>query len=173
MNTQNDASMFIGEGFVGEGVNAAHVNIMLGPKSGPVGQAFVNALAMPRQGHCPFMVIIKPGVPVKPATVYANKAEISGDLHGNATWGASQAGIAKAITEALLEGTLPKESENNWSIVVAPWVNPSCDDLDAIFKNNYEATQTAIKNAMSSNSEIDKLKVALSQLGNPFYQPKS
>lgn len=165
-------SMFVGEGFVGNGVNAAHINIILGPREGPVGQAFVNSLAMPRQGHCPFMVIIKEGVPVKPATLYANKAEIAGEMHGNATWGASQAGIAKAITEALLNGTLPPEAEDGWCIVVAPWVNPNCDDLDAIFDNNYQACQTAIKAAMHHLPKTDDLKAALNQLGNPFYQPK-
>lgn len=164
--------MLIGEGFVGNGVNAAHINIMLGPRNGPVGQAFVNSLAMPRQGHCPFMVIIKEGVPVKPATLYANKAEIVGEMHGNATWGASQAAIAKAITEALLDGTLPEEAENEWCIVVAPWVNPSCDDLDAIFNNNYQACQTAIKAAVQHLPAKTEIEKALTELGNPFYQPK-
>lgn len=46
-------TMLIGEGFEGPGVNAAHVNMMLGPKSGPAGQAFVSALASPSQGHAP------------------------------------------------------------------------------------------------------------------------
>lgn len=117
-------TMLIGEGFEGPGVNAAHVNMMLGPKSGPAGQAFVSALASPSQGHAPFMLIVKPGVPVKPMTVYSNKAPIENEFHGNATWGASQAGIAKAITEALLEGELPEEAENEWTIVTANWVNP-------------------------------------------------
>ncbi|SET23287.1 formaldehyde-activating enzyme [Thorsellia anophelis] len=165
--------MYIGEGFVGNGVNAAHINIILGPRNGPVGQAFVNSLAMPRQGHCPFMVIIKEGVPVKPATLYANKAEITGELHGNATWGASQAGIAKAITEALLSGVLPKEAEDEWCVVVAPWVNPSCDNLDEIFDNNYKACQTAIAAAMAFLPIKQDVALALNELGNPFYQPKS
>ncbi len=164
-------SLYIGEAFVGTGVNAAHINIMLGPREGVVGQAFVNSLAMPRQGHCPFMVIIQPGVPVKPATLYANKAEISGEMHGNATWGASQAGIAKAITESLLAGVLPQEAENEWCVVVAPWVNPSCNDLDEIFNNNYVACQQAIKAAMQPQSEHALLVQAIQQLGNPFYQP--
>lgn len=164
--------MYIGEGFEGNGINAAHINIMLGPRDGVVGQAFVNSLAAPRQGHCPFMVIIKQNVPVKPMTLYANKAEINGDMHGNATWGASQAAIAKAITEALLAGTLPAEAENEWCIVVAPWVNPSCDDLDEIFNNNYKACTHAINSAMNGLPNKETLKTALQDLGNPFYTPK-
>lgn len=165
--------MYIGEGFEGNGANAAHINILIGPRKGTVGQAFANSLAMPRQGHCPFMVIVKQNVPVKPMTLYANKSEIQGEMHGNATWGASQAGIAKAITEALLSNVLPAESENEWCIVVAPWVNPQCDDLDEIFINNYRACTTAIAAAMNGFPTKDTLANALSQLSNPFYTPKS
>ena len=37
--------MQIGEGFSGDGVNAAHINSMLGAKDGPVGVAWATALA--------------------------------------------------------------------------------------------------------------------------------
>ncbi len=45
--------MYIGEGFAGNGVNAAHINIMIGPRDGVVGQAFAASLASPSQGHYP------------------------------------------------------------------------------------------------------------------------
>ncbi|KTC56165.1 aldehyde-activating protein, partial [Pseudomonas fluorescens ABAC62] len=124
-----ELDLYIGEGFEGPGVNAAHINILIGPRNGPAGQAFANSLASPSQGH----------YPVKPMTLYVNKAAINSDLHGNATWGASQAGIAKAVLEALLDGTLPPEAEDEWAIVTANWVNPACDDLDAVYLNNYNA----------------------------------
>ena len=37
--------MFIGESFVGDGVNAAHINVVLGRRDGPVGTAWATALA--------------------------------------------------------------------------------------------------------------------------------
>lgn len=165
--------MFIGEGFEGNGVNASHINIMIGPRDGVVGQAFSSSLASPSQGHCPFMVVIKPNVPAKPMTLYVNKAEISGELHGNATWGASQAAIAKAVTEALLEGILPAEAEDEWCIVTANWVNPSCDDIDEVYRNNYLACTQAIRAAMEKLPTRRQLTQALPQLGNPFYTPKA
>ena len=42
-----DTDMQIGEGFAGDGVNAAHINTVLGPKDGPVGTAWATALATP------------------------------------------------------------------------------------------------------------------------------
>ena len=81
-------------------------------------------------------------------TLYVNKAPIESDFHGPATWGASQAGIAKAVAEALENGTLPPEAENDWVVVSANWVNPKTDDLDAVFENNYKACRNAIVAAM-------------------------
>jgi 5,6,7,8-tetrahydromethanopterin hydro-lyase len=164
--------MYIGEGFAGDGVNASHINIMIGPRNGVVGQAFSTSLATPSQGHCPFMVVIKPNVPAKPMTLYVNKAAIGSDLHGNATWGASQAAIAKAVTEAQLQGTLPPEAEDEWCIVTANWVNPGCTDLDEVFANNYRACKVAIEAAMEKLPGRQQLINALPELGNPFYSPK-
>jgi|GEM_PF-2055020 len=56
------------------------------------------------------------------------------DVHGNATC-ASQAGIARVVAEALGNGTLPPEAENDWVVVTADWVNPGTDNLDAVFAN--------------------------------------
>ena len=58
--------MFIGESLVGESPNAAHINLYIGPRTGPVGTALATAAAAPRQGYIPFMVVMKPNVPVKP-----------------------------------------------------------------------------------------------------------
>jgi 5,6,7,8-tetrahydromethanopterin hydro-lyase len=165
--------VYIGEGFAGPGVNAAHINIMIGPRNGPVGQAFTNSLSSPSQGHVPFMVVAQPNVPVKPATLYVNKADIRGDLHGNATWGASQAAIARAVTEAMLDGTLPPEAENEWCVVTANWVNWSCDDLDAVYENNYVACKTAIHAAMNGLPKLDDIAKIKDQISNPFYTPKA
>ncbi|KAF0864495.1 formaldehyde-activating enzyme [Pseudomonas sp. LD120] len=165
--------LYIGEGFAGPGVNAAHINILIGPRNGPAGQAFANSLASPSQGHCPFMVIAQPNLPVKPMTLYVNKAAIASELHGQATWGASQAGIAKAVLEALLDGSLPAEAEDQWAIVTANWVNPDCDDLDAVYLNNYTACRTAIRAALAGQPERARLAEEVNHISNPFYTPKA
>ena len=52
----------IGESYVGEGMEAAHVNTVLGERSGPVGVAWTTALATPTRGHAPFLAVIRPGL---------------------------------------------------------------------------------------------------------------
>lgn len=166
--------VYIGEGFEGPGVNAAHINIVMGPRSGPAGNAFATALASPSPGHIPFMVVAQPNIPVKPVTLYVNKATVGvNDMHDNATWGASQAGIAKAITESLLDGTLPAEAEDNWAVVTANWVNPNCDNLDAVYTNNYNACRTAIRAALNGLPSRADLAKVVDKVSNPFYTPKA
>jgi 5,6,7,8-tetrahydromethanopterin hydro-lyase len=169
---QTGRTLHIGEGFEGPGVNLAHINVLVGPRSGPAGQAFATALATPSAGHAPFVVIAQPGVPAKPLTLYVNKAPITGEFHGNATWGASQAGIAKAVAESLEDGTLPPEAENDWVVVSANWVNPSTDDLDAVFRNNYRAAKNAIKAAMLGLPSKEDVFAAAREVSNPFYTPQ-
>lgn len=167
-----DMQMYIGEGFAGPGVNLAHINIIMGPKNGPVGTGFASSFS-PTAGFCPFMVCIAPGVPAKPATLFLNKAEIKTEFHGNATWGACQAGIGKAIGEALVNGVLPPEAGDEWCIITANWVNPACDDLDAVFENNYQACVMAIKAGLNNLPTKADVAGALKNISNAFYTPKA
>src|SRR5262245_64376859 len=92
--------MLIGESYVGEGAEAAHVNTVLGERDGPVGVAWATALATPRAGHTPFVAVLLPGLPVKPMTLFVNKAPIADDGHGTLTWGPAQAGVAGGVADA-------------------------------------------------------------------------
>ena len=54
------ATTQIGESFVGDGVDAAHVNTVLGRYGGPVEAAWATALATPRPGHAAFVAVLRP-----------------------------------------------------------------------------------------------------------------
>jgi 5,6,7,8-tetrahydromethanopterin hydro-lyase len=135
----------IGEAFVGEPPNAAHVNTVLGEKNGPVGTAWATALATPRQGHSAFVVAFQPGLAVKPATLFVNKAAIEGERHASLTWGAAQAGVARGVTEAVRAGNVPSGDVDNLVLIAAVWVDPGADDEDAVYENNAEATRLALE----------------------------
>jgi len=136
----------LGEGFAGEGPNAAHVNTMLGPKNGPVGAAWATALATPRAGHTPFIVVVKPNVPVKPMTLFVNKATVdpANDVHARLTWGAAQAGVATGVTNALRKGILQEHDVDDMVLVAAVWVNPEADDEEQVYTNNAGAVLSAL-----------------------------
>jgi 5,6,7,8-tetrahydromethanopterin hydro-lyase len=134
----------IGEAFVGEPPNAAHVNTVLGAKGGPVETAWATALATPRQGHSAFVVALQPGIAVKPATLFVNKAAIEGDRHATLTWGAAQAGIARGVVEAIRAGTVPSGDVDDLLLIAAVWVDPNADDENAVYEHNAEATRAAL-----------------------------
>jgi 5,6,7,8-tetrahydromethanopterin hydro-lyase len=164
--------MYIGESFIGSGPNAAHVNIILGPRNGPVGNAWASALSSPTKGHLPYMVVLQPGVPVKPMTAFINKADLRGEVHENMTWGPAQAGLAKGVQESLLEGVIPAYAENDWCVIAAVWVNWTAMDADAVFENNYQAAKGAIVAAMAQQPSLATCAAAVKAVSNPFYTPK-
>ncbi|WP_370949484.1 formaldehyde-activating enzyme [Amycolatopsis sp. cg5] len=161
----------IGESFVGDGVNAAHTNIVLGRRGGPVETAWATALATPSAGHVPFVTVLKPSVPVQPPTLFVPKAAAVGELHERATWGAAQAGLALGVTDALGD-LIPLDEAANLLIIAAIWVNPAVDDLDEAFANQRAAAFRAVAAAVAGTPKVDDvLAVARSGAANPFYTP--
>ncbi len=165
--------MYIGESFVGSGPNAAHINVVVGPKDGPAGAAWAGALSSPSAGHLPYMVVLQPGVPAKPMTVFINKAALSGPEHENMTWGPAQAGVAKGVTDCLLDGTLPPEAEDGWCVIAAVWVNPAASDAHEVYRNNLAAAHGAVTAAIHRMPKLDAVRAAAAAPSNPFYTPKA
>jgi len=162
--------MEIGEAFVGEGAEAAHVNTVIGKREGAVGSAWASALATPTKGHAPFVAVLQPGLPVKPFTLFVNKATIAGDEHARMTWGAAQAGIAAGVADAVAEGTVEREEVDGLVIVASVWVNPEARDADAVYRNNRDAMRAALAAGAQHVPKIDEVLDARDQPENPFFQ---
>jgi 5,6,7,8-tetrahydromethanopterin hydro-lyase len=163
----------IGESFVGSGVNAAHTNTILGNRSGPAGVAWATALATPRAGHVPFMVIAKTGLAVTPPTLFVNKAEVESDFHGLLTWGACQAGVAAGVRQALAEGFIGKSEVEDLVIIAAIWLNPSADDEEQVYANQSKAMYEAIKNGKLGLPKAEDLLDQDLVISNPFFRQKN
>lgn len=162
----------IGESFVGSGAHAAHTNSILGHRSGPAGVAWATALATPRAGHVPFMVIAKTGLAVTPPTLFVNKAEVLGEIHGLLTWGACQAGVATGVRRALSEGIIDNTEANNLVIIAAIWLNPSATDEEQVFSNQTQAMYEALKNGKLGLPTAEDLLNPNLEITNPFFRQK-
>jgi 5,6,7,8-tetrahydromethanopterin hydro-lyase len=162
----------IGEGFVGAGPNAAHTNTVLGARSGPAGVAWATALATPRAGHVPFMVIAKTGVAVTPPTLFVNKAAIENDQHGLYTWGAAQAGVAAGVGDALRAGVIDSAKTDDLVIVAAVWLNPSANDEEEVFRNQRQAMLDALTNGKAGKPTAAEVMKATEDVSNPFFRQK-
>jgi 5,6,7,8-tetrahydromethanopterin hydro-lyase len=169
MTTARAADLEIGEGFVGEGPEAAHVNTVLGSREGPAGTAWAIALATPSAGHAPFLVVLRPGLPVKPPTLFVNKAAIAGDAHGRLTWGAAQAGVAGGVADAVAEGVIAAGAVDELVLVAAVWVAPAARDAEAVYRNNRAATRAALRAGRERAPSLDAVLAARARPANPFF----
>jgi 5,6,7,8-tetrahydromethanopterin hydro-lyase len=162
----------IGESYVGEGLEAAHINTVLGERSGPVGAAWTTALASPTHGHAPFLTVIRPGLAVQPPTLFVNKAGIAGERHAEMTWGAAQAGVAAGVADAVAQEIISADWVGELVIIAAVWVNPLAADAKAVFDNNCTAMCGALRSGLKGGPTVDAVGEARDDPWNPFYRPR-
>jgi 5,6,7,8-tetrahydromethanopterin hydro-lyase len=136
--------MRAGEAMAGQGENRVHINLLIGDREGPAGHAFATALASPRPGHIPFLVVLRPNVPVRPATLFVNKAEIRPGRHATISWGAGEAGIAEGMREAIKAGALDAYDLDDLVIVVSIWIDWDATDEAAVLRNTRDAMRSAL-----------------------------
>ena len=146
------------------------MNTVLGRKGGPVETAWATALATPRQGHIPFVVVLRPNMPVKPATLFVNKADIRGDRHAELTWGAAQAGVAQGVLESVADGVIPAAQVEELLLIAAVWVDWAADDEEAIYTGNLQATRDALGARVEGRPAIEELLAVREAPENPFFR---
>jgi 5,6,7,8-tetrahydromethanopterin hydro-lyase len=166
------SEVLIGESFVGDGADAAHINVVLGPRDGPAGTAWATALATPRVGHVPFVAILQPGLAVQPPTLFVNKAAVEPGRHADLTWGAAQAGVAAGVADAVAQGIIEVDRVTELALIAAVWVNPAASNEEAVFANNREATATALRNARDGTPSVDDVLAARAEPWNPFFRAR-
>jgi len=149
--------MFIGEGLVGDGNEIAHIDLLIGSKTGPVGVAFANALATQSAGHSSLMAVITPNILAKPATVMITKVTIKGMKQAVQMFGPAQAAVARAVVDSVAEGVIPKDKAEEYVIVCGVFIHPAAADDTKIYQYNYDATKLAIKCAMTGKPTMDEI----------------
>ena len=101
--------MFIGEALIGDGDELAHVDLLIGEKDGPVGNAFANGLSQLSVGHTPLLSVIRPNLITKPATIIIPKVTV-GDLDdASKIFGPAQTAVGRAVADCVEEGIIPKD----------------------------------------------------------------
>lgn len=160
----------IGEGFAGSGADAAHVNTVLGARGGPTEAAFASALAQPAPGHTPYLVVLRPGLPVKPFTLFVNKATVASELHGKLTWGAAQAGVAQGVAESVAAGVISRGRVDALVLIAAVWVAPDARDEEAVYRNNLAATRAALAAGAAREPKLEDVLAAAGAPENPYFR---
>jgi len=147
----------IGEALMGEGNEVAHVDLLIGDKEGPVGEAFAAGLSHLSAGHTPLLAVIRPNLPPKPHTLLVPKVTVKTFEDTNKIFGPAQAAVAKAVADAVEEGIVPKDKVDDWVIVCSVFVHPQAKDYRKIYHYNYGATKLALKRALAKYPSLEKV----------------
>ena len=164
----SDIIMNIGEALVGEGNEIAHIDLLIGSKTGPVGVAFANALANQSAGHSNLLAVLTPNLIAKPATVMITKVTIKGAKQAVQMFGPAQYAVAKAVADCVADGTIPASQADDLVIVCGVFIHWDAADNAKIVKYNHEATKLAIQRAMKNQPTPSEITSQKDTVKHPF-----
>jgi bifunctional enzyme Fae/Hps len=140
----------VGEALEGEGAELAHIDLLAGEKTGPVGMAFANAMSQLSPGHTPLLAVIRPNLLTKPATLIIPKVTLKTGEQVNAMFGAVQAAVAKAVADSVEEGVFGDNNIEDLVLLVSAFLHPDAKDYNRIYRYNYGSTKLAITRALAA-----------------------
>ena len=162
------ADFFIGESLVGDGNEVAHIDLIIGSKNGPAGQAFLNALSNQKDGFSTLLAVVSPNLPAKPDTVLFNKVTIKGAKQAVQMFGPAQAAVARAVVDSVTSGVIPRGKADEYCILVGVFIHWEAADDKKIYKFNYEATKQSIERALKGTPSVDEVLSAAKTATHPF-----
>jgi len=168
-DTITDFDLKVGESLIGSRAELAHIDLVIGDKKGPVGQAYARVLTdSNKEEQEGLQVILEPNMQVKPATIMIPTVKPSSLRHASLVYGPAQAAIAKAIMQCVEDGILPKELSEKLVMIVNVFVHPSASSRKRVFINNYKATRNAIRKAMESQPSVNEALENKENARHPF-----
>ena len=162
------ADFFLGESLVGEGNEVAHIDLVIGSKSGPAGHAFCNALTNNKDGFTTLLAVVAPNLAAKPDTILFNKVTIKGAKQAVQMFGPAQAAVAKAVADSVASGVIKKDQAEDLVIVCGVFIHPGAENDKKIYDYNYEATKQSIANALQSRPTAAEMVAKKDAAKHPF-----
>lgn len=167
-----DFKLRVSEALAGYGAEVAHIDLMIGRKDGPLGEAFAKAKATPTSGHEPLLAILEPNLTVKPITLIVPTVTITSMRQASMIYGPAQTAVAKAVVDSVADGTIPKEAVENLIIIANVFVHPTAVDRQRVYINNYKAMRHSIRKAIEGRPSIEELIENKDRSKHPFkYTP--
>jgi 5,6,7,8-tetrahydromethanopterin hydro-lyase len=162
------ADFFIGESLVGDGNEIAHIDLIIGSKSGPAGAAFVSALSTNTDGFNHLLAVVTPNLPAKPDTLLFNKVTIKGAKQAVQMFGPAQAAVARAVMDSVSEGVISKQQATDFCVLVGVFIHWQAEDDKKIYQYNYTATKESIARALKGTPTVDEVLAKYKAARHPF-----
>jgi len=161
-------TLSVGESLVGEGNEVAHIDLIVGSKDGPVGQAFAAALLNQKEGHTNLLAVVAPNLPAKPDTLLANKVTIKGATQAVQMFGPAQAAVARAVVDSVRDGVISESEVDDLCVIVGVFIHWEATDDKKIFDWNYQATKESLARAMSNEPAVSDVLADEAAARHPF-----
>jgi len=162
------ADFFIGESLVGDGNEIAHIDLIIGSKSGHAGAAFTQALSRNSDGFTTLLAVVTPNLACKPDTLLFNKVTIKGAKQAVQMFGPAQAAVARAVMDSVADGTIPKDKANDYVVLVGVFIHWQAADDKKIYDFNYKATKESISRALKGHPTLDDVLAKYKAARHPF-----
>ena len=161
-------TLSVGESLVGDGNEVAHIDLLIGSKDGPVGEAFAGALLNQKEGHTNLLAVVAPNLPAKPDTIMANKVTIKGEKQVGQMFGPAQAAVARAVVDSVRDGVISEDEAEGLCIIVGVFIHWLAEDDKKIFDWNYQATKESIARAMAGEPAASTVIEQAAEARHPF-----
>jgi 5,6,7,8-tetrahydromethanopterin hydro-lyase len=162
----------VGESLVGDGNEVAHIDLLIGPRGGPVEAAFCNALTNNKDGFTSLLAVVAPNLVCKPATVMFNKVTIKGAKQAVQMFGPAQRAVAMAVADSVAEGVIPANEADDLFICVGVFIHWQAEDDKKIQDYNYKATKESIARAVRGEPKASEVVAKRGSVDHPFQAHK-
>lgn len=165
----SDFHLKLGEALVGGAdLEVAHIDILIGYKTGPVGKTYVDVLARVEEGQQKeaLQVILEPNVPVRPHTAMIATVTPKNLRHASLLYGPAQSAIARAVAQSVEDGILPPSEE--LMLLANVFVHPAASRRKRVYINNFKAMRNAIRHAMEGTPTTDEIAENKEMARHPF-----
>ncbi|HIP96517.1 MAG TPA: 4-hydroxy-tetrahydrodipicolinate synthase [Anaerolineae bacterium] len=148
--TIRQAGLRLGTGATGEEPECVQLDLVAGPKTSPLGEAYAYQLTYPLHRREALTTILEPNLTVRPPTLILPTLEQKNLRQANMIYGPTQSAVARAIVDALEAGVIPESAMDTQVMIALASVHPRALDRHALYRNVYQAMGQAIRQAFEA-----------------------
>jgi len=162
-----DLTLLHGESLCGGGHEVAHVDLLMGIKTGPMKQALETADKIMKGFHQSNTI-----KDLQPTTVFAPTVNITDESHKNMVYNVAEKAVADAVTRTVTDQIIPEELVPDLVIAVNAFVHPTANNRRRVHINNFRAVRHALRRAIEQRPDISKVVAQKDSSRHPFaYSP--
>ncbi len=167
LDVVEDLTLLHGEALFGSGSDTAHVDLVMGMRSGPMSSALEHAGKIIPDTH-PSNIIKD----LELTTVFAPTVTITSEKHNKMVYEVAQKAVADAIRRTITDTIIPEELIPDLVIAVNAFVHPSAVNPTRVHINNFISVRHALRRAIEGRQSVDEIIARKDSARHPFaYNP--